>query len=366
MHRLNTAALACSVLLAAGCRGRTAEVQAAKRVDFTLTLGREDVARAAERTLVSGPAISGVLSPRKEATVRAEISGALVENKAEPGLRVRKGEVLARIRDRATDDLLQAAQQSVRSARDALRNAKREDARNRLLARGGSIAPRDLDRSRVAVAQAQAQLAQARSQLAVAEQASGRRRLEAPIDGVISEKQANAGDIVQVGSPIFTLVDLSSLRLEAAVPADAVAHVAVGATVDFTVTGHPDRTFQGTIEQVNPAVDPATGQVRIYVALPNARGVLLAGLFARGRVATRSQRGVAVPLDAVDLSTSPPSVLVLQNGKVQRVQVELGIRDEVAEQVLVTKGLAPGAVVLLGPGRAGVPEGASVRVADAG
>jgi RND family efflux transporter MFP subunit len=363
--RLGRYPLALFLVVAACCRGQGANPDAGRDVDFTITLGRENVVAVTERTLESGPGISGALRARKEATVRAEVGGPLLENRAEPGRRVSRGEELARIDDGALSDQLQAARQAVRSAEDALETARRDSQRSEELAKGGALAPRDLDRARTALAQAEALAADARARVAQAGQAAGRTRVKAPLTGVVSERPASAGDIVQPGTPLFTVVDPSSLRLEATVPADALAMVKVGTKVDFAVTGYPARTLQGTIELVNPAVDPATGQVRIYVTLPNEKGTLLAGLFARGRVASESRRGLAIPAEAVDPVSSPPSVFVLRDGKVQRVAVELGLRDEVREEVLVTKGLGAGDTVLLGSARATVPEGAAVRLADA-
>ena len=94
--------------------------------------------------------------------------------------------------------------------------------------------------------------------------------MRAPFDGIVSERAVSAGDVVQPGSPLFTVVDPSSMRLEAAVPADALTAVAVGTPVEFTVSGLPGRTFRGRVERVNPVADPATRQVRVYVGIPNA------------------------------------------------------------------------------------------------
>jgi multidrug efflux pump subunit AcrA (membrane-fusion protein) len=123
--------------------------------------------------------------------------------------------------------------------------------------------------------------------------------------------------------------------------------------------------FRGRIEQVNPVVDPATGQIRIYVTIPNEGGGLLAGLFARGRVVTDQVTGLAVPLEAVESTTTPPTALRVKDGVVEKVSVELGIADPVAEKVEVKGGLRAGDVVLLASARTNVGAGARVTVAAA-
>lgn len=359
---LRAAALLLPMLLLSGCnRGDAAGPKAEAPA---IALGAENVARVEARLLQSGPAISGALRARREATLRAEIGGALLENTADPGLAVKKGQLLARIEDGALSDQLRAAEQAVRAADNALVFARRDLERARQLAEGGALPAQGLERAETQVAMQEALLADAQARAAGAQLLHSRTRLRAPFDGVVSDRQARAGDVVQPGTPLFTVVDPSSMRLEAAVPAEGLALIRPGTPVHFTVSGYGARAFSGAIEQVNPVVDPATGQVRIAVDIPNAGGELLAGLFARGRVATESRTAPAVVADAVDPSTTPPSVLRVKDGKVERAPVVLGVRDEVADRIEVKSGLTPGDTVLRGSARAGIAEGTRVQLSS--
>jgi RND family efflux transporter MFP subunit len=250
----------------------------------------------------------------------------------------------------------------VRAAENALTFTRRDLERSKQLSEGGALPAQGLERAETQVAQQEALLADAQARLAGAQLLHGRTRLRAPFDGVVSDRQARAGDVVQPGTALFTVVDPTSMRLEAAVPAEGLSLIRPGTPVHFTVSGYGARAFSGAIEQVNPVVDPSTGQVRIAVAIPNAGGELLAGLFARGRVATESRTASAVVADAVDPSTTPPSVLRLKDGKVERVTVALGARDEVADRIEVKSGLLPGDTVLRGSARAGIAEGTAVEI----
>src|SRR5690606_15376401 len=116
--------------------------------------------------------------------------------------------------------------------------------------------------------------------------------------GVVSERPANAGDIVSPGTALVTIIDPSSMRLEAAVASDQVALVRPGAKVRFRIRGVSDEEFIGTIDRLSPTADPVTRQVTIFVTLPNIGGKLIAGLFAEGRVDAETRRGVIVPLGA--------------------------------------------------------------------
>ncbi len=335
---------------------------AAPPVEPVVTLGQENVARVETRELQSGPGISGTLQARTAAAVRAEVGGTILDIKAEQGQQVKKGQELARIEDATLRDQLIAARTAARTASSALQVARADEERNAKLARAGVITQRDFERAQLAVSQAEGQLAEARSRLALAQEQVGRSRILAPFDGVVSERQASAGDVVQPGAPLFTVVDPRTLRLEASVPAARLEQVKPGTAVEFQVTGYGDRAFSGKVERINPVVDPATGQVRLYVAIPNTDLQLLAGLFAQGRVASQSRQALAVPVDAIDDTSGAPSVLRVQDERVARAPVKLGLRDDVAQQVEVASGLQAGDVVVLGSARDTVGEGTRVKV----
>jgi multidrug efflux pump subunit AcrA (membrane-fusion protein) len=159
---------------------------------------------------------------------------------------------------------------------------------------------------------------------------------------------------------MFTVIDPRSLRLEGAVPTSALGEVRVGAPVLFSVNGS-DRVLEGKITRVNPMVDAQTKQVKLLASVPNASGELVAGLFVEGRIAADKRVGVMVPQRAVDQTGIVPTVMRLKNGKVEKTEVQVGVRDEAAETFEVTTGLAAGDTVLLGAAR-GISVGTSVVV----
>ncbi len=346
-----------------GCNGQRGEAPP-QEPESAVTLGPENVARVETRTLRSGPVISGALRARQAATLRAEVAGPVLEVKAQQGQPVKRGQLLVRLDDVALRDQLIAARSAARVAENALRVAVAEEERNEQLARAEVITPRDLERAQLARHQAQAQLSEAQSRLALAREQVGRTRVIAPFEGVVSERQVNAGDVVQPGSPLLTVVDPRSLELEASVPAEFAGKIEADTPVDFRLPGDGERTFSGKIERINPAVDPSTGQVRIYVTIPNVEQALLVGLFAQGRVASESREALALPLEAVDPRTTPPSVMRVRDGRLERVAVELGLRDDVAQQLEVRSGLRAGDVVVLGSAR-DLAEGTRVQVTQA-
>jgi RND family efflux transporter MFP subunit len=210
-------------------------------------------------------------------------------------------------------------------------------------------------------AAAQAALEDANSRLASAEKAYRSTTVTAPFSGVVSERPVSAGDVVQPGTPLFTVVDPSSMRLEASVPAEQLALIRVGVPVIFTVSGYPGRQFVGHIIRINPTADPTTRQVRIYVSIPNAGRTLVGGLFATGRMSSATKMGLVVPQAAVDVRGTTPSVVRVRQGKAEKVQVQIGITDKSSETIEILAGLQAGDTLLLGAAQ-GITPGTMVRI----
>ena len=354
--------LALLTLVLASCKDKATDDTGMAPADPVVLIGRENIAVAKLEELRSGPPISGTLEARTEARVRAELGGQVERTFADEGQRVRQGVLLARLDDSAVRDSYLSAKSAVRSAESALQIAQRNAERASRLAKAGALPERDLETAQLNVTNAEGALADARARLALAEKQLGNTMVRAPISGAVSKREVDPGDVVQVGAELFTIVDLSSLRLEATVPVEEIDRLKVSAPVEFNVSGY-DRRFHGRIERINPAVDPATRQVRIYVVIPNAEQSLVAGLYAEGRVATDARRAVAVPTSAVDRRGTAPVIHRLKGGKVEVVQVRPGVRDEATELVEILSGVTPGDTVLLGSAQ-GVTPGAAVRVTE--
>ena len=361
LARWRFASFATLGLILFGCKEEKAEIGMAP-VETVVTVGDENIVIARLAELRSGPTISGSLQPKTEARVRAEMGGPVERTFAEEGQRVRRGALLARVDDTAVRDVYLSAKSAVRTAESGLQNAQRNLERSTRLAKAGALPERDLETAQLNATNAEGTLADARARLASAEKQLGQTVVRAPINGTVSEREVDAGDVVTVGSELFRIVDLGSLRLEAGVPAGEIDRLKIGMPVEFGVSGQ-DRRFTGSIERINPSVDPATGQVRIYVTIPNEEQSLVAGLFAEGRVATDARKAIGVPLSAVDQRGTEPVLHVIKVGRVRHLPVRLGVSDESTDLVEVASGIAAGDTVLLGSAQ-GIAEGAAVRVSE--
>lgn len=354
---------AAAMILAAGtataCKGTN--TTKAATTPSGMTVGPENITVVKAQEIRSGPALSGNLEPEVQATVRAEVGGAVLQTHAEQGDRVSAGQTLVNIDDSALRETETAAQSAVTNAQNARDIAKRQVDRNQTLLKAGAIAERDLELVQNQLTSADAQLANAKAQLANAQKQLSKATVAAPFSGSVSARQVSAGDIVQAGTALYTIVNPSTMRLEASVPADQLSAIHIGSPVDFTVNGYPNRQFTGHVTRINPIADPTTRQVRIIVSLPNSSGVLVGGLFADGHAASEVRNAPVVPLTAVNERGLKPYVMLLKNGVVQKAEVELGIRDAATETVEVRSGVQPGDTLLVGAA-AGISEKTPVKV----
>jgi len=225
-----------------------------------------------------------------------------------------------------------------------------------------ALAERELEGARNAAIAARAQRDDAQSRLASAKKAMDDTVVRSPLDGIVARRHVSAGDVVSPGRELYTIIDPSSMRLEASVASEQIAQIRVGAPVAFEIRGYPGQTFEGRIERISPMADPVTRQVPIFVGIPNAGGRLVAGLFAEGRVLREVKRALVVPATAVNEPRSgAPWVLRVRDGRAERVEVSLGLRDPQTERVELTWGVAEGDVLLVGAAQ-GMTPGTPVKV----
>ncbi len=351
-----------AVVAAAACKGGAAAESDSCAAETT-TIGAENIAVVTSGVLQSGPTVSGSLMPEREAAVRAQVGGSVLQTFVDQGQAVRAGQTLGRIESGGLQDVYLSARSGVTAASNNADIARRELERAEKLLAAGAIAERDIEQARRSAISANAALADARARLATAQKQVGNTVITAPISGIVSDRQVSAGDVVQPGALLFTVVDPSSMRLEGSVPAEQLSQVRLGAPVTFTVNGYPGRSFTGKVSRVNPTADPATRQVRIVISIPNAEGRLVGGLFATGRLASESRTGMVVPASAVDSRSNVPAVFRIKGGKVERVPVQLGLRDEGAERIEIASGVQVGDTLLLGAAQ-GITTGTIVKVSS--
>ncbi len=312
-------------------------------------------ARSVPRTL----SLTGSLVAAREAEVAAEGAGRVVAVLVERGDVVQAGQVLARLDSRSA--ALASAEASASAAALAAEEANaRLDCRraDRLLA-GNAISRAEFDRIETTCATSARSVDAARAREGLANKALSDARVRAPFGGVVAERHVEVGDYVTSGESVLSLVNTNTLKLELVVPETAVANVAPGRAVTFTVAAFPDREFGGTITREAPTLREKSRDQLVEVAVENADGALRPGMFASARIAVAEQREPVVPLGAV--SGRAPSERVFVVGADHRVEERVvASGDRLGDGVVVTKGLVAGerVVTRITPG---IRDGATVE-----
>jgi RND family efflux transporter MFP subunit len=170
----------------------------------------------------------------------------------------------------------------------------------------------------------------------------------APIEGVITERAANVGLNVDQASPLFTVVDLSTVWIVADVYEKDFSQVRIGNDATVTTSAYPGLSLRGRISYIDPQVNPETRTAKVRVEVPNPRGELRLGMYAD--VVVTGAPGASVPVvprSAVQ-NVGNRTVVYLANPKEPGTFTEREVRlgDTSGEQVEVTAGLQPGDVVV--------------------
>lgn len=329
----------------------------------TVTLTPSDVAVARTIELTGGVAISGPLEPARVVELRAQINGRVRQVHVDRGSRVTRGQLLLELEGEGVGGQTESARAAVAAAEADVALAAQRLSSARRLHQAGGIADIDLRSAEAAHNAALAQLAAARAQLENATEREAYTIIRSPMNGVVSDREVEPGEAVSDGNPLLTVVDTRTLELQAQVDVDLAMNVRPGLAVVFSIDALPQQTFQGRVARVDPRADPATRQVGIAAQLPNPNGRIVAGQFARGRVLTgRPQSVTAIPMSAVTDSAGVSRVFVIQNNRLDRRDVSLGIRDDAIGMVAVTQGIQAGDRVLAAP-VIGAADGLPVTIA---
>ncbi len=375
------------------------------------------IASVTKRELVETVSAPGELDPEVKVDVSAEVSARILELPFREGATVRKGEVVVKLDDRdlqASMDAqvaqrdgekfrLRSEQERLASPMSQLANARATLERQESLFKTGDVSRADLDNAIARVRDLEAQIASAKeglsvieSSLAAAEANIARARellkkttITAPIDGQITELNAEQGELVVVGTmnnagtKILTIADLGSVRLKAKVAESDVARVKAGQPATVRVNAYRNREFKGAVDRValsrgteqsfgSSAGGAGSGQggwFKCEVALDLTEGeTLLSGLAANVEIVVETTQGLLIPSQALlekklddlpkDVAESPlvdkvrkKAIVVFRmvDGKAVLTPIRTGASN--LSDTMVLEGLGEGDVLVTGPYR---------------
>ena len=303
-----------------GRKGGGAAAEAIPVIVAAVTEGSDGV----ELTLL------GTGSARKSITVYSPVAGEVAEVLFKPGQTVRAGSVLLRLVDRRERLAVDLGAAKVEAAR--VMHARYEATRGT-----GAVPDTVSDEARAA--------------------------LRTPFAGTPGLAAVERGERIAADTVLTTLDDRAELHLDLQIPEAYLARVTVGQPVLAVNPAHPDRRFEGKVDQIDSRVDPVTRQIRVRAALPNADDVLRSGMSFQVRLALPGQQRLSVPELALQWGREGSFVWVVRQGKAVQMAARAVQRQD--GRVLVESALtAQDAVVVEGVQR--MREGRPVKVVGAG
>ena len=289
----------------------------------------------------------GTTRARRSIEIVPETDGRLVALDIAPGSRVEQGEVLARL-----DDAIQRA--DLTEAEAVLKEQSDTLARLRQLRETNAV-------SLASVEEAVARLAEARARVERARRRLNDRVITAPFDGVVGLTGYDIGARVTEGEVLARLDDLSEVEVEFGLPETVFAQVARGQRVTAHAAAFPDRSFTGTIAEVDSRIDPVSRSFLTRALIPNPDSTLPAGMFLSLTLVLDEAERIVVPEEAIVFQAAQTYVFVARDGTAERRTVETGQRRDGV--IAVTSGLAAGdAVVVRGLQR--VRDGAPLNILE--
>lgn len=288
------------------------------------------------QSVEAGFAAEAVVEATRQATVGAQVAGRVLMAMVDAGDTVRAGQLLMRL------DAREAAE-AARAAEAVYGNARAHYERQQQLKAQKFVSQAVVDKAR-------ADLEAAVAQRLAAGAAQSHAAIVAPMDGVVTRRHAEAGDLVMPGAPLLTIYQPGGLRAVASVPQGRLREVsgARGALVAFPELG---LQVMATALQVLPAADRATHTSQARVSLPAVASVV-PGMAARVRFLTGQADKLSVPAAAIVRRGEVTAVYVLApDGRLALRQLRLG-EAVAAGQIEVLAGLAAGEKVVTDPVRA--------------
>jgi len=379
--------LALLILALSACSGEKGNVEA--NAESTVTVG---VTSVVKRTLGRQLTLSSELVPFQEIDVYAKESGYVQKLNVDYGTHVKQGQVMATLEIPELEAQLEEDQAEIKNASNEVIRAQHELARYEAQYKAlhleytrldsvfqnqpGIVAQQEVDDAqgkdlaaasqvdagKAALDAAQSKLAAAKAKLVHDQTLFDYSKITAPFPGVVTERYANLGTLMQMGTgsstqamPLVRLSEDDLFRLVIPVPESYVRYIRVGDPVTVNVPSL-NRTFPGKVARFSVDVRADTRTMHTEVDVPNPKRLLLPGLYAEAELVLDRQPNVpAVPVQALNHAGNKTTVFVVDSdNRLEERPVELGLQTStdaevtsgvrVGEEVVVSdrNGLKPG------------------------
>jgi RND family efflux transporter MFP subunit len=325
------------------------------------------------QTLKRTVELSGVLSPKDTASVYSKLSGQASRINVDVGSKVKTGEILLELDAHELKAQLSLAQAAVATTKQQAAQAlvgidtakTNYDQAKRFMDRINSLEDRsglsknqlDDAQSKVDLTQRawesaklqyktlnESSLAQAQAQVDVVKSQIDNSILTSPIDGVITNRNINPGELAGMQNALFSVADISRLKLQGTVGQDVISLLELGLKVTVGVDGLTGGPLEGRITQIGPVAATSGQYFPVVVTIDNP-GKAMAGMTARVSLDVTAPEAPVLPLSAVKVDQGRAWVFLIEDGKARQTEVGLGLSD--GRSVQIVRGLKPDQVVAL-------------------
>ena len=326
----------------------------------------QEVFTTAPMDLQKTLSLSGALRALDMASVKARLAADVREVLVREGEAVKSGQVVVKMD--ATEYLarVEQARGNLNSARAQLDIAARNRDNNRALVDRGFISRNAFDNYASQYAAAEANVEAAKGALDVVQKSLNDTVIRSPISGLVAMRYAQPGEKVSADNKLLDIVNLRKMELEAAVPTNDIANVALNQRVMLRVEGLAQQ-FEGKVVRINPATQAGSRSVLVYVQIDNPQGLLRAGMFAEAQLVLTSKLGVlALPQNAVRKDGNGTYVYVIEGERLARKPVVTGLNGRSGNDFMteIQSGLDFGAKVVA-TDMGSLQPGSLVRIAAA-
>lgn len=332
------AGLVAAAAMLTGC-SQPAEPPVAVRSVPAMTMARVDVPMRAT--------LSGEIRAQRQYDLAFRTSGRIVERLVDVGDKVTAGQLLARLDPQDLEANAALAAASVSAAKAQVEQARVTFDRTGTLFQQGLTTRARFDQAEAAFDSAKAALAAAESRKSAADEAVGYAELKATADGVVLARSAEAGQVVGSGQAIFSMAEDGGRDAVFEVFDAALVGVPQDVEVDVVLQADPAVAAKGTVREVSPTINAATGTVRVRVALDDDADRMPLGSAVTGTILLPPAPGYTVPWRALFRDKDGPAVWVAEaSGSVSLKPVT--VARYASDSVVISGGLADGDVVITG------------------
>ena len=374
---LTCTALLVLILAVSGCGQGNSEPGKNSGQEVSVITAREAAAKR-------GITASGKLEALASASLVSKISGRVAKIPVDVGSSVKAGDLLVSLDAGELAAAVQLAEANLNKAKNSdlpslqnvagttldttgvtFKNAEADYKRTKALLESGAVSQQSFDQVEKAYLMAKSAFESAKknveivskgtvpetirlyeAQLSLARANYANSIINSPIDGVVTARYINPGELAGTSDPVLAVVNLDKVVLRVDVDESIINSLREGSEVDVKVAAVSDKTIKGTITNIALAASPTTKAYQVKIQIPNTDHLLKPGMYAEVTLENGQSNGISLPREAVLKSGDKETVLIVSEGTASKRQVKTVPLDD--KNILVISGLNAGDKVIVG------------------